>query len=145
MAKRKTAKRKVVAKRKVAAKTAGARIRDTWAATLATLASAEAEVENQIRVLLKNNKISAKDARAALRDLRSRIDRERKKALKQLDARLKGLQARIRKERKTVTKMVEDGVQSALAALNIPSRQEVTDLTGKVEQLSRKIDSIRRK
>lgn len=144
MAKRKTAKRKVAA-RKVAPKTAGARIRDTWAATLATLASAEAEVEKQIRMLLKNNKISAKDARAALRDLRSRIDRERKKALKQLDVRLKGLQSRIRKERKTVSKMIEDGVQSALAALNIPSRQEVTDLTGKVEQLSRKIDSIRRK
>ena len=139
MAKRKTAKRKV------APKTAGARIRDTWAATLATLASAEAEVEKQIRVLLKNNNISAKDARSALRDLRSRIDRERKKALRQLDTRLRGLQSRIRKERTTVAKMVEDGVQTTLAALNIPSRREVNDLTAKVAQLSRKIDSIRRK
>ena len=133
------------AKRKPAAKTAGARLRDTWAATLATLASAESEVEKQIRTLLKNNNISAKDARTALKDLRSRIDRERRKALKQLDGRLKGLQSRIRKERKNVARMVEDGVQSALAALNIPSRQEVADLTGKVEQLSRKIDQVRRK
>jgi len=139
------AKKRKTAKKKVAPKTAGARLRETWSATLAALTSAEAEVEKQIRTLLKNNNISARDARAALRDLRSRIDLERRKAVKQLDARLKGLQTRIRKERKNVSRMVEDGVQSALAALNIPSRQEVADLTGKVEQLSRKIDSIRRK
>jgi polyhydroxyalkanoate synthesis regulator phasin len=144
MAKRTMTRRKT-AKRKVTPRTAGARLRDTWSATLATLASAEAEVEKQIRTLLKNNNISAKDARSALRDLRTRIDRERKKALKQLDTRLQGLQTRIRKERKNVSRMVEDGVQSALAALNIPSRKEVADLTAKVEQLSRKIDTVRRK
>jgi poly(hydroxyalkanoate) granule-associated protein len=144
MAKMKTRKR-TSARRKAAAKTAGDRIRDTWAATLAALASAETEVEKQVRLLLKKNRINAKDARAALEGLRDRFDRERKKAIKQLEARLKGLQSRIRKERKNVTKMAEEGVQSALAALNIPSRQEVADLTGKVEQLSRKIDSIRRK
>jgi polyhydroxyalkanoate synthesis regulator phasin len=143
MAKAKTTKKKS-AKKKVAPG-AGARLRETWSATLATLASAEAEVEKQIRTLLKNNNISSKDARSALRDLRARIDRERKKALKQLDARLVGLQTRIRKERKNVSRMVDDGVQSALAALNIPSRKEVADLTAKVEQLSRKIDSVRRK
>ena len=110
-----------------------------------TLASAEAEVEKQIRVLLKNNNISSKDARSALRDLRTRIDRERRKALRQLDTRLSGLQSRIRKERKTVSRMVEDGVQNTLAALNIPSRREVNDLTARVAQLSRKLDSIRRK
>jgi len=137
--------KKRTARKRVAPKTTSDRIRDTWAATLATLASAEAEVEKQIRVLLKNNNISAKDARSALRDLRSRIDRERKKALRQLDTRLRGLQSRIRKERTTVAKMVEDGVQTTLAALNIPSRREVNDLTAKVAQLSRKIDSIRRK
>lgn len=145
MAKKTIVKRKKTAKRKVASSTAGARLRETWSATLATLASAEAEVEKQIRTLLKNNNISAKDARSALKDLRTRIDRERRKGLKQLDSRLQGLQTRIRKERKNVSRMVEEGVQSALAALNIPSRKEVADLTAKVEQLSRKIDTVRRK
>jgi polyhydroxyalkanoate synthesis regulator phasin len=138
-------KTKKSAKGKAVPRSAGARLRETWAATLATLTSAEAEVEKQIRTLLKNNNINAKDARAALRDLRTRIDRERRKALKQLDARLQVLQTRIRKERKNVSRMVEDGVQSTLAALNIPSRKEVADLTAKVQELSRKIDRVRRK
>jgi polyhydroxyalkanoate synthesis regulator phasin len=142
MAKTKTRKS---AKGKAVPRSAGARLRETWAATLATLTSAEAEVERQIRTLLKNNNINAKDARTALRDLRTRIDRERRKALKQLDARLQVLQTRIRKERKNVSRMVEDGVQSTLAALNIPSRKEVADLTAKVQELSRKIDRVRRK
>ena len=144
MAKKVTTKKRT-ARKQAAGRTAGDRLRDTWAATLATLASAEAEVEKQIRVLLKNNNISSKDARSALRDLRTRIDRERRKALRQLDTRLSGLQSRIRKERKTVSRMVEEGVQNTLAALNIPSRREVNDLTAKVEQLSRKLDSARRK
>jgi len=35
-------------------------------------------------------------------------------------------------------------VQGALAALNIPSRREVHELTRRVEELSRKIDGFRR-
>jgi len=35
-------------------------------------------------------------------------------------------------------------VQRALAAFNIPSRSEVGDLTHKVEELSRKIDALKR-
>lgn len=136
--------KKKAARRKPAARTAADRLRDTWAATLAGLSSAEAEVETQIRELLKQNKISAKDARAALHGLRARIEKERKRALKQLEARLKSFQTRIRKERRNVSRMVEEGVQSTLAALNIPSRKEVADLTAKVDQLSRKIDRIRR-
>ena len=40
--------------------------------------------------------------------------------------------------------MLDDAVQRALAALNIPSRQEVQTLTRKVAQLSRKIDRLER-
>jgi len=141
----KKAKRKPSARAKAARRTAGDRIRDTWAATLSALTSAEAELEKQIRTLMKRNNISGKDAKAALDELRARADRERKKALGQLEGSLKKLKGRIGKERKSIARLVEDGIQSALAALNIPSRQEVADLTSKVEQLSRKIDSVRRK
>jgi len=124
---------------------AGTAIKDTWSSTLTTLTSAEENLEKQVRALLKKNKISTKDAATMLQDVRALVGRERRRALKQLDTRLKTLQARIHKERKVVGKMVNDGVQSALAAFNIPSRHEVAELTRKVDLLSKKIDTFRRR
>jgi hypothetical protein len=136
MAKKKTAKK---------ATTTGAALRNAWEATVETLTKAEREMEKQVRMLIKKNKLSAKDAQVLLGKLRSRAAVERKRALKELEARLKTLQARIKKERKVLGKAVDEAVQSALAAFNIPSRQEVAELTRKVEELSRKIDSFKRR
>jgi polyhydroxyalkanoate synthesis regulator phasin len=79
-----------------------------------------------------------------LKDVGALIGRERRKALKDLDGRMKALQARVRKERKTVSRTVNDAVQAALSAVNIPSRHEVHELTRKVDELSRKIDRFKR-
>ena len=54
------------------------------------------------------------------------------------------LQARARKERRVFTRAVENAVQRTLAALNIPSRHEVHELTRRIEELSRRIDRFRR-
>ena len=72
-----------------------------------------------------------------------RLERERQKAMKQVEGRLAVLQTRAKKERRAVSRMVDEAVQRALAALNIPSRQEVQELTRRVEELSRKIDGFR--
>jgi polyhydroxyalkanoate synthesis regulator phasin len=64
--------------------------------------------------------------------------------MKQVEGRLAGLQSRARKERRVLTRAVEDAVQRALAALNIPTRHEVHALTRRVTELSRKIDRFRR-
>jgi polyhydroxyalkanoate synthesis regulator phasin len=40
--------------------------------------------------------------------------------------------------------MVDEAVQRTLAALNIPSRQEVHELTRRVEDLSRRVGGFRR-
>jgi polyhydroxyalkanoate synthesis regulator phasin len=125
-------------------KTARTRLRDTWYATLGALTSAEENLEKQIRRLLKRNKVTTTDASAMLKDIGALIGRERRKALKDLDARVKALQARVRKERKVVSRTVNDAVQTALAAVNIPSRHEVHELTRKVDELSRKIDRFKR-
>jgi polyhydroxyalkanoate synthesis regulator phasin len=124
---------------------AGAAIRDTWSQALTAITTAEESLQKQVRTLLKKNKISTRDASTALADLSALALRERRKALKELDARMKTLQARIHKERKVVGRMVDDGVQNALAAFNIPSRHEVAELVRKVDQLSKKIDSFRRR
>jgi len=120
-------------------------LRQTWSATLEALGSAERKVEKQIRVLLKNNTISGKEAQALLKGFASRLQSERKRAMKQLEARLKTLQTRVSKERKVVGRRIGEGVQRTLAALNIPSRREVSELTRKVDELSRKIDTFKRR
>lgn len=120
------------------------RLRNTWAATLRGLASAEKDMEKQVRGLLKRNKINVKDASRVLAAWRSRASRERRKALTALEGRMRTVQVRLTKERKSAGRMVRDAVQSALAALNIPSRHEIAELTRKVEALSRKLDARKR-
>jgi len=139
---RKTAQRGT-ARVEAAAATTGEALRDRWHSTLVALTTAEQEVEKQIRQLLKRNRIQAKDAAGVLRELGSRAEVERRKAMKELEARLGTLQSRMRKERKVVGRAVGEAVTGALATLNIPSRREVTELTRKVEQLGAKIDAYR--
>jgi hypothetical protein len=128
-----------------AAETTGEVLRDTWHSTLVALTTAEQEVEKQIRQLLKRNRIQSRDAAGVLRELGSRAEVERKKAMKDLEARLSSLQARMKKERKVVGRAVGEAVTGALASLNIPSRREVTELTKKVDQLGAKIDTFRKR
>lgn len=142
MAMKKTTRRKATVRR---AKKTGEVLRETWASTVDALTAAEGKVEKQIKDLLKHNKMGAGDAAEMLKDLGTRLTRERKKAMKQLDARLTELQARLHKEQRVARRMVDDAVKGTLAAFNIPSRQEVAELTKKVDELSRKIDAFKRR
>ncbi|MCM2256281.1 MAG: phasin family protein [Vicinamibacteria bacterium] len=120
-------------------------LQNAWAQTLGALHNAQVEAEKQIHLLLKKNKLDAKDAAGVLDHLRARLDKERKGALKQLEAQAGKLQHRLDKERKAVSKLVDDAVRNALAAVNIPSREEVVTLSRKVDELSRKIDGMKRR
>ena len=120
------------------------RLEKTWKDTQAALSSAEAKVEKRVQELVKRSGVDTRQATQTLEAWRHRLDRERKKALKQVEGRLAVLQTRARKERRAVARMVDEAVQRTLAALNIPSRQEVHELTRRVEELSRKIDRFRR-
>jgi len=126
-------------------KTAEQRIKKTWNDTVQALSTAEARVEKEIRALLKRNKISTRDAATAIKDVRALIGRERKKGMKELETRFASLQVRLRKEGKSASKRIDDAVLAALATFNIPSRHEVQELTRKVNELSRKIDSSKRR
>jgi poly(hydroxyalkanoate) granule-associated protein len=132
------------ARRAAPARNAAARLRQTWDATVAALTGAEAGAEKQIRLLLKKNRARTEEATAALKGLTTRIQKERKKAVKQLESRLATLQSRLAREGRTVGRAVDEAVHGALATLNIPSRREVSELTHKVDELSRKIDGLRR-
>jgi hypothetical protein len=120
------------------------RIRETWAATVDALGSAEAEAERQLRLLLARNRIKPADARTALAAFRARVQKERRKASHEIDTRLSALQVRLRQEGRNLGRVLDDAVRGTLVALNIPSRREVSELTRKVDELTRKIDVYRR-
>jgi hypothetical protein len=126
------------------AEAARQRIRDTWSATVSAVSSAEAEAERRLRTILARNKIKPEEARAALAAFRARVEKQRRKAGRQLETRLAALQQRVRRDGKSLGRAVGEAVRSTLVALNIPSRREVSELTSKVDELSRKIDGYRK-
>ena len=126
------------------AKTAGARIRMAWADAVAALGSAQANLEAEVQKLLRRNRISTKDAATMLKDVRALAERERKKAAKELRARAAELQIRVQKERKVAARALDEAVRRALAALNIPSRAEVANLTRRVEELTKRVGRRKR-
>lgn len=120
------------------------RLRETWTATRDALVSAERRMEKQASDLLKRNKVGTRDAALILEGLRTRAERERRKAVAGLEAGMQTLQARLQRERKAFGRTARDTVQSTLAALNIPSRSEIAELTRRVEKLSRRLDLRKR-
>ncbi|HJS56952.1 MAG TPA: phasin family protein [Vicinamibacteria bacterium] len=128
-----------------AAHSAADALRSAWAQAQEALASAQAAAEKQVRAALKRNKIGGREASAVLHELGVRFEKERKKAQRRVEAQLATLRSRVRKEGRAAGKRVGEAVEQALAALNIPSRREVADLTSKVGELSKKIDALKRR
>jgi hypothetical protein len=126
------------------ARAAGDRIRETWEATVKTVISAEAEAERHLRRVLARNNIQPAAAKAALAAFRARASKQRHQAGRELEAKLAALQQRLRRDGKSLGRAVGEAVRGTLVALNIPSRREVSELTSKVDELSRKIDGYRR-
>ena len=137
---RKPARRKATRRRRP-----GSPLQRTWKDTRRALTSAEATVEKRVRDLVRRSGVDTRPAAAALKAWRTRLDRERRKALKQVEGRLAQFQARARKEQRVVGRTVDAAVRRTLAALNIPSRHEIRELSRRVDTLSRKIDGFRRR
>jgi hypothetical protein len=141
---RKKATRRAPTARPTPIRGAARRFKKTWKETRTALSSAEATVERRVKALAKRSGVDTRLATQTLQAWGHRLERERKKALRQVEGRLADLQTRARKERRALTRNVDDAVRRTLAALNIPSRNEVQELTRRVEELSRKIDRFRR-
>jgi hypothetical protein len=142
MVKSRSSRRPKKAARKASRRPAD-RLRAVLAGAVRGLASAEQDMAKQVGALLKRKGVNVKDASRLLGQWRARADRQRRAALSALDTRMTAVQARIRKESKSAGRALHDGVHSALAALDIPSRREIGELTRKVDALSRKLDRKR--
>jgi poly(hydroxyalkanoate) granule-associated protein len=79
---------------------------------------------------------------ALVGQIRSRLDREGRKAYRQMETRVAELQQRLGRDKTSLGRRVDEAVRSALARLNIPNRREIAELTRKVDELSRKIDAF---
>jgi poly(hydroxyalkanoate) granule-associated protein len=97
-------------------------MKEAWSAAVTALGAAEEETARQLRRLLRRNRITAEDAASAIAGLRVRLERERK----------------------SLGRTFDSAVHGALATINVPSRQEVAELTRKVEELSSRIEGLRR-
>jgi poly(hydroxyalkanoate) granule-associated protein len=75
--------------------------------------------------------------------LRTRLDKEGRKAYREMETRVADLQKRLGRETTTLGRRVDDAVRGTLARLDIPSRREIAELTRKVDELSHKIDGFR--
>jgi polyhydroxyalkanoate synthesis regulator phasin len=115
-----------------------------WKDTRAALSSAETSLEKSVRALVKRSGLDTREARKSVNLWTARFERERKKAFRRLESRFAELQSRAKKERRALGKATDGAVQRTLAALNIPSRREVQELTRRVGELSRRIDRFRR-
>jgi hypothetical protein len=119
------------------------RLRTTWATTRGALIGAQRQLERQVHGLLRD-RAAARDAARALKRLRSRAERESRKAVAGLETRVQALQTRLGRERQAFGRTVRESVQSTLGALNIPTRDEIARLTRRVEALSRRLDARKR-
>jgi len=79
---------------------------------------------------------------ALVGQIRSRLDREGRKAYRQMEARMAELQQRLGRDKTSLGRRVDEAVRGTLARLNIPNRREIAELTRKVDELSRKIDAF---
>jgi len=132
------------AKGRVSARKAPKRLAITWEGTREAFGDAEHAVQRRVRSIVKQGSARTLQAAETLTEWRKRLDKERRKAMKQLHQQLGQIQGRARRERKVLARAVDETVQSTLAALNIPSRHEIQELTRRVEELSHRIDGFRR-
>ena len=70
------------------AQAARKRIRETWNATVRVLTSAEAGAERRLRQLLARKRIKPADLRTALAAFRARVQKEQRKAAREIESRL---------------------------------------------------------
>ena len=95
--------------------------------------------------LSKQTKAIRKDIAVRVSDLSARVEKQTKVLRKDIAHRVSDIGVRVENERKSLGRKVEGAVKTTLASLNIPTRSEINLLARRVEELSRKIDSLKRR
>ena len=124
--------------------TGSARLERTWTDTRRALRSAEERVSRKVAELVQQSGLPTREVVKRAEAWRARLGQQGRKARRQALARLAELQQRARRDGRAFGRSVDDTVARALAALNIPTRHEVQELSRRVERLSARVDRLRR-
>jgi len=135
--------RKQTVRRKDARTTPRGRLEKTWNDTRRALRSAELTVGKRVAALVQRSGLEPREVMRQAELWRGRLDREGKKARKRVEARLVQLKHRATRDRRSLSKSVDDAVERALGALNIPTRREVQQLQRRVEELKARVERLR--
>ncbi len=125
--------------RKTAAKAAPAQ------SPVQVLKDAPKIAEARVKALIESGKPALERAQAMVSETGRNLEKQSKAIRKDIAHRVADIGTRVEKERKNVGRRVEGVVKTTLASLNIPTRSEINLLAKRVEELSRKIDSLKRR
>lgn len=101
--------------------------------------------KERVEALIESGKPALERAQAFATETGKNLSKQTKAIRKDLVHRVSDLGVRVEKERKSLGRKVEGAVKTTLASLNIPTRSEINLLARRVEELSRKIDSLKRR
>ena len=101
--------------------------------------------EARLKALIDSGKPALARAQAYASETGKNLSKQTMALRKDIAHRVSALSVRMEKERKTLGRKVESGVKTTLASLNIPTRSEINLLARRVEELSRKIDGLKRR
>ena len=99
----------------------------------------------RVNALIESSKPAIERAQAMVSETGKNLSRQSKAIRKDIAHRVSDIGTRVEKERKSLGRKVEGAVKTTLASLNIPTRSEINLLAKRVEELSRKIDSLKRR
>jgi len=123
--------------------------RDLWLAGLCALVLAEEEGTKLYDAIVQRGKEIGEESTERFNELVKKGRKVQNQSLKRVDAAVKDLEATQKKLAKRYTgqadqymKKLEDVVEDVLERLGVPTRDEVVDLTGRVESLAQKVDSL---
>ena len=110
-----------------------------------TLKDVPKAAEARVKALIESGKPALERAQAFASETGKNLSKQTKALRKDIAHRVSDLGVRVEKERKSLGRKVEGAVKTTLASLNIPTRSEINLLARRVEELSRKIDSLKRR
>jgi polyhydroxyalkanoate synthesis regulator phasin len=109
------------------------------------LKQAPKAAESGVQALIESGKPAIERAQAFATEASKNITKQAKALRKDLASRASGLSSRVGEERKNLGRRVDGAVKATLASLNIPTRSEINLLTKRVEELSKKIDGLKKR
>jgi len=107
--------------------------------------SATKTTEQRVKALIESGKPALERAQAFASETGRNFSKQTSALRKDIAGRVSELSVRVEKERKSLGRKVEGAVKTTLASLNIPTRSEINLLARRVEELSRKIDGLKRR